>query len=482
MNSNERGQADACSITAIQRIDEPSRQRRDRMEVVIMSTHTQHKRAFHRAWPVLGLVLAMATPLPLTAAFDICGCEGHPDSLGDFDNRTDPATWPVGITRDGCQDIRIALPPDGVVIFDSFYVEDNNNVCETIQHIYFTKNANNTPVTMLVAGNVSLVPGSSGTNVELIVSGSPGSNGSPTKAGIGGAPGNGGFRGGDGASRDLLAASMGGPGLGPGGGEPGVDTLVGGDARYKGRPELRPLIGASGGGGGGSAASGNCSGGGGGGGGGSIIIAANGTLHLGSTNVYIRANGGNRGGSTNGACASSGGLGAGGAIRLMSDTFSGDGRVTALRGDGANVNALNGGGIIRIETITDVHTRSDLIQPAGLRTSSIGPVVNPVASTIAITAVDGTPTPTILTGSIGGIDMIVPAPGLITFQIETAGVPSGTTVDVAAKPKFGGVAFTDNVNLEPGSCNTAGECTVFSTIDLPSNAYFVESTATFQTP
>lgn len=40
MNSNEQSQADACSITAIQRIDEPSRQRRDRMEVVIMSTHT----------------------------------------------------------------------------------------------------------------------------------------------------------------------------------------------------------------------------------------------------------------------------------------------------------------------------------------------------------------------------------------------------------------------------------------------------------
>ena len=482
MNNNEQSQTDVCSITTIQRIDEPPRQRRDRKEVVIMSTHTQHKRAFRRTWPALGLALAMATPLPVIAAFDICGCEGHPDSLGDFDNRTDPATWPAGITRDGCNDIHIALPPDGVVVFDSFYVEDNNAVCEHIQHIFFTKNANNTPVTMLVAGNVSLVPGSSGNNVQLIVSGSPGSNGSPTKAGIGGAPGNGGFRGGDGASQDLLAASIGGPGLGPGGGEPGVDTLVGGDARYKGRPELRPLIGASGGGGGGSATSGNCSGGGGGGGGGSIVIATNGTLHLGHTDVYIDANGGNRGGTSNGACSNHGGLGAGGAIRLMSDTFSGSGRVRALRGDGANVNALSGGGIIRIETITDAHTQPNLITPAGLRTSSIGPVVNPVASTIAITAVDGTPTPTILTGSTGGIDMIVPAPGLITFQIETAGVPSGTTVDVSAKPKVDGAAFIDTVNLDPGSCNTAGECTVFSTIDLPSNAYFAEATATFQTP
>ena len=41
---------------------------------------------------------------------------------------------------------------------------------------------------------------------------------------------------------------------------------------------------------------------------------------------------------------------------------------------------------------------------------------------------------------------------------------------------------TNTVILDPANCNIAGECTVFVTFDLPSNAYFAEAEATFLVP
>src|SRR5690606_32348080 len=55
---------------------------------------------------------------------DFCGCEGSPNSLGDF-HSNDPATWPPGSQQvaTGCSPIlEIPLPEDGVLIFDSFTV------------------------------------------------------------------------------------------------------------------------------------------------------------------------------------------------------------------------------------------------------------------------------------------------------------------------------------------------------------------------
>jgi hypothetical protein len=96
--------------------------------------------------------------------------------------------------------------------------------------------------------------------------------------------------------------------------------------------------------------------------------------------------------------------------------------------------------------------------------------------------VDGAAVPEALTGSTGGIDVIVPAPGLITFQVESQGVPGGTEIAVALKPRVGGAAYRGNGLLDPGSCSTAGECITFVTFDLPSGAYSAEAEATFLAP
>ncbi len=81
-----------------------------------------------------------------------------------------------------------------------------------------------------------------------------------------------------------------------------------------------------------------------------------------------------------------------------------------------------------------------------------------------------------------GIDVIVPAPGKVKFQLATTGVPAGTTVEVALKPKVGGSAIRDRTELNPSNCNPKGECTAFISFELTKGAYFAEATATFQTP
>lgn len=58
----------------------------------------------------------------------------------------------------------------------------------------------------------------------------------------------------------------------------------------------------------------------------------------------------------------------------------------------------------------------------------IGPLVNPVASQIHITAINDELVPETLTGPLGGIDFLVPSSGLNAFRLETLGVPAGTTL------------------------------------------------------
>jgi hypothetical protein len=206
-------------------------------------------------------------------------------------------------------------------------------------------------------------------------------------------------------------------------------------------------------------------------------MVANGTINV-LPNGRILADGGSQGGRS-GTCAGYGGHGSGGAIRLVAANVTGGGYVLARGGGGGGTND----GIIRIEAISNTLTSDgNRVDPAAIRTSLIGPLVNPVASWVGITAVDGGPVPEVLTGSTGGIDVMVPAPGLITFQVETAGVPGGTEVAVALKPRVGGAALRGTGLLDPDSCSDTGQCIAFVTFDLPSGAYSAEAEATFMAP
>ena len=258
------------------------------------------------------------------AAFDICGCVNSPKSLGVFDTVARTG-FPPG-TVDNFRDIRIPVPADGTIILNSanFLVRPEEGCCLTVT---FVGNQANTPVTILVSGDVNIA-----SSVTLAVNAVSGGGGSPGGAGTGGLGGPGGFRGGDAAYQLTNGASDGGSGLGPSGGAPGLATGAtrAGDGTFFGLAALLPLAGGSGGGGGASfGAQFNCAGGGGGGGGGAILIAANGTITM---NGAITADGGNVGFESNGACATRGGAGAGGAVRLVANAIVGTGGLFARGG------------------------------------------------------------------------------------------------------------------------------------------------------
>lgn len=214
----------------------------------------------------------------------------------------------------------------------------------------------------------------------------------------------------------------------------------------------------------------------GGGGGGAILVAANGIIEIAAA-AEINADGGSAGSYSIFSCSRLGGPGSGGAIRLVAPTITkpSNGELSAIGGAGEHP------GVIRIETIND-GAHGFNVNPVALRTSLIAPLVNPVASWVAISSVDGEPVPESLSGPTGGMDLLLAAPGPIQFQIESAGVPAGTTIDLGIKPKVGGAALHETGAIDPGNCDAAGQCTTFITVDLPSGAYFAEAEATFQTP
>src|SRR5438132_9969082 len=144
----------------------------------------------------------------------------------------------------------LTLPPSGVFNFTTVNIPSGVTV-------RFTKNATNTPVTILASGDVTIA----GT---IDVSGAPGGGGSGQTllTPNGGRGGPGGFDGGSGSNG--IVSTTGGAGLGPGGGAGGVlfvsnsggggvGTAGGGGGQGSGggpaygTPTLLPLIGGSGG-------------------------------------------------------------------------------------------------------------------------------------------------------------------------------------------------------------------------------------------
>jgi hypothetical protein len=415
-------------------------------------------------------------------SFDFCGCAGSPNSLGNFSS-ADPSTWPPGTTLvndfyGGCEDaIRVPLPADGVLVFDSITVVRDARGCNV--SLSFVGNAANTAVTLLVKGDVTVQ-----SQGRINASGLRAGDGSSGAAGAPGVGGPGGFAGGEGAYQIVNLGADGGTGVGPGGGVGGVASThtppLGGSLLSV--PELRPLVGGSGGGGGFSSdGSSGCSAGGGGGGGGGLLVAANGTIDV-QTNGIVWADGGVGGTRGSGSCSSQGSGGSGGALRLVAHTIQGGGQILARGGSPGCCGEFGGAGgnpgRIRLEAIANTFSAAGT-DPIAVRAPAPGPLVNPIAPSVRITKIDGNATPAQPIGYLNQIDMLVSAPGAIQIDLATTDVPAGTDVEVTVKPKVGGAATSQRVTL--ASC-TAGACAAASSFDLVAGAYIVEARATFQTP
>ena len=438
----------------------------------------------------LGLLLALICwltwPGASLADLDICGCVGDSRNLGNFDSHN-AATFPPGTTRPVYYQIAIPLPADGTLVFSSFTVgltPEGYGAEVLFFHLPNPANGNrveNTPVTLLVTGNVTINAGSA-TGRSIIVLGNAGASGSNGVNGVGGMGGPGGFQGGAGAYQLVNLANNGGSGIGPGGGSGGTASPLthGGPATFVGVPQLLPLVGGSGGGGGASTNNSlGCSGGGGGGGGGAIVIAANGTITVNGNIVADGANGGSRGSST---CASSGHGGSGGAIRLLANTITGSGALYARGGTNPSTGAGAGAGAIRLEALNN-NMSATSTDPVATRAPAPGPVTNPLTSTVEIITVNGLSVPAPAQGFRGVVDVILPAPGPVTVVLQTMGVPTGTGVNVTAKPQVGGAPITQTATLAPGSCDTFGTCAATVTFaSLQSGAFFIEAQATFVVP
>ncbi len=442
------------------------------MTITIDDTRRSGRLAL-RLITVIALLLFAPVQNIAQQVIDLCGCAGDP-TLQPF-NAGNPATYPPGTS--GCSGpcssgtIILGLPDDGVLRFSSFTADGSF-------FIGFSRNPSNTPVTILVSGNI-LLRGLS-CCFSMNVSGNDGSSGTSSTAGVGGTGGNGGFKGGDGAALAINGTSTGGAGLGPAGGAGATATSAAGGGTFLGLPELLPLLGGSGGGGGaGFGSSSNCTGGGGGGGGGGLLLVANGTITL--TSFDLHADGGRGGSVGNGSgCAIGGGGGAGGALRVVASRLI-DGGTGRLFADGAPSNFNSGGGSsgrIRLESLDASAQTQFFTSPAALRVTGPGPIANPVSPTVRITSVGGQAPPAIPQGGYGAIDVVLSSPGVTGVDIATSGVPSGTTVLVTVKPRIGASPLSATVPLS--TCNGAGDCTATTAFTLSAGAYVVEARATFQ--
>ena len=407
------------------------------------------------------------------AVLDLCGCKDTP-GLTAF-NANDPATFPPGTTVSG-PNVTIPLPPDGVLRFSSFSANDRS--------IFFARNAANTPVTLLVSGDVVL-QNPPGCCRFVWIGGDEGSHGANGIAGVGGLGGPGGFRGGDGAAAGVNLFTIGGAGQGPGGGVGATPTVTSVGGTFFGLPELLPLVGGSGGGGGAATNTNTgptCTGGGGGGGGGAILIAANGTITIHNYDIYV--DGGTGGSVGNGGCARGGAGGSAGAMRLVASRFVHVG-TARLFARGAGSHFVGGGGTngrIRLETVDPSAQTQFSPDPtsAALRITGPGPLSNPVSPAVRITHVNGNAVPEPPQGYRGAIDIVLPAPGVVSVDLATTGVPSGTTLEVKIKPRVGDNPQAATVPLAPGSCDAQGACTATATFNVGAGAHVVEARATFQ--
>lgn len=376
--------------------------------------------------------------------------------------------------------VTVNLPPNGVFNFTTVNIPSGVTA-------RFARNVANTPVTLLASGNVTIAG-----NIDI--GGSPGGgNSSQTLMGNnrgGGGPG--GFDGGNGANG--IVSTIGGAGLGSGGGAggepigsviqaggggaghvaPGVGGGTGavGGSAY-GTQTLLPLIGGSGGGGGGARfrgapEGGGGTGGGGGGGGGAILIASSQTLTLTGS---ILARGGNATANIGGSPAppGGGGGGSGGAVRLVATTLTGTGGIAVNAGLGANGGGTGADGRIRIEAFNadGAFLNFNGVQPSNAQPSSVTLPNNP---SLRIASVAGIAAPSAPTSSYSNPDIVLAAGAVnpVTVSFETSNIPLGTALTVKVAGRTGSFTTVTSTPLTGTLQNSTASASVAIPTDQPS--------------
>ena len=378
-------------------------------------------------------------------------------------------------------DTQVALPADGILHYSTVTIPSEVTVT-------FARNALNTPVRILVSGDVTIdgtidVSGEPSADIAAAGDGNPGDDGLPGRGGPGGYSG--GIGGNPGPRGDLV--SRGGNGLGPGGGLGVIPVnhtcgAYGGSfgarsPRYTyscsghsespdrplsyGTPELLPLTGGSGGAGGTGGAA--FPGSGGGGGGGALLIAASGTITIEGA-VFAR---GGRSGTMSAASVSLGtvgGGGSGGGIRIIASILSGTGQIDAAggtTGSGSRYGRGTSGGAGRIRLEADTFQYTGSASPV-YSFGAPGVVVLPGRPSIRISEVGGVSAPALPTGTA---DVSLPAATTnpVTVQISSSNVPLGNTATVQVIPPIGDTESVVSTALS----GTLAAATATAEVNLP---------------
>lgn len=344
--------------------------------------------------------------------------------------------------------VAVQIPESGVLNYGTVTIPTGVTVT-------FKKNTQNTPVTILATGDVTV-------NGAIDVSGAAGNYIIPGAAGPGGfdggqggaaysvgkrGEGSGGGSGGNPRTDQNYSAGSGGGGgfasygnagaTGGGGGTAGAGGAAG--SAY-GNERVLPVIGGSGGGGAGG--TNVFVGGAGGGGGGAIVIASSGSITINGT---VSANGGSGASPSAGqSYYSGGGGGSGGSIRLIANTIAGNGAISASGGSGGSAydpwgyNSGGAGSVGRIRLETSNVLRTAATSPP----MSLGypyAVTPPNMPSLTISSIGGQDVPTVPKGAYGAPDVMLPfnTKNPITVVVTGANIPTGQTVTVKASPSVG---------------------------------------------
>jgi hypothetical protein len=367
---------------------------------------SRHRYAFHSMWCALLAWTGIASAQTLSSG-----------STG-VDGAFMPGCSPTPCT------VTVPLPPDGVFNYTTVDVPTGVTVL-------YTRNAANTPVTILAAEDVTIagsinINGNDGTSAA--------NSGTVRKPGSLGGPG--GFDGGWGAITGGPSASA---GLGPGGGPPACcGATFGAPNTFI---SLIPLFGGSGGGGGNYTV-----GGGGAGGGGAIVIASSGSIVVTGS---ITANSGLQGANL-GTCGSGGLGGSGGAIRLVARSITGTGSLSA-RGTPSGSCWGSGDGRIRLEAFTLGFTGT--VAPGGspgfTQSNAPGPVTAAgipgllALPSLAIASVGSVNAPAMPGASFTAADVTLPQeitnPVTVVLSLRNMPVGSPTAMSLKLIPNGGAV-------------------------------------------
>ncbi len=319
--------------------------------------------------------------------------------------------------------------------------------------IQFAPNAANTPVVWLASESVVIDGG-------IRLDGEDGQVNDGESQGT--QPGPGGFRGGIGGGPEPETGTFAGqPGLGPGGGAPGVARVANGShgqyAGMYGNLLVDPLMGGSGGGGG-AAADGNRLGSDGGAGGGAILIASSRDLTL---NGAITARGGDSS-TTNG----DGGHGSGGAVVLVADRLLGSGTIDVT-------SRLGGEGRVRLEGFERPLAAGSITTPI------VGPPYTQRTfenlPELMITSVAGIPLNEPTQGNFRTPDVSLSSTDTVVVQITARNVPDGAPVQLIVGSPEGRVTFPAEGDPDVTLANGSAEFRVV----LPAGAGTLQATTAF---